>query len=54
MSTNVNVNMAFRNSNFEGNIVLMSNRRYPYFDVVVGLEWSHGPESYAGGSVNYW
>ena len=29
-------------------------RRYPYFDLVVGLEWSHGPESYAGGSVNYW
>ena len=29
-------------------------RRYPYFDVVVGLEWSHDPESYAGGSVNYW
>ena len=31
-----------------------SPRRYPYFDVVVGLEWSHDPESYAGGSVNYW
>jgi hypothetical protein len=29
-------------------------RRYPYFDVVVGLEWSQDPESYAGGSVNYW
>jgi hypothetical protein len=26
-------------------------RRYHYFDVVVGLEWSHDPESYAGGSV---
>jgi hypothetical protein len=26
-------------------------RRYPYFDVVVGLAWSHDPESYAGGSV---
>jgi hypothetical protein len=26
-------------------------RRYPYFDVVVGLEWSNEPESYAGGSV---
>ena len=25
--------------------------RYPYFDVVVGLEWSDDPESYAGGSV---
>jgi hypothetical protein len=28
--------------------------RYPYFDVVVGLVWSHDPESYAGGSVSYW
>jgi hypothetical protein len=26
-------------------------RRYPYFDVVVGLAWSYDPESYAGGSV---
>jgi hypothetical protein len=25
--------------------------RYPYFDVVVGLVWSHDPKSYAGGSV---
>jgi hypothetical protein len=29
-------------------------RRYPYFDIVVELEWSHDPESYAGGSVCYW
>jgi hypothetical protein len=29
-------------------------RRYPYFDVVVGLAWSHDPKSYAGGSVCYW
>jgi hypothetical protein len=29
-------------------------RRYPYFDVVVGLVWSHDPKSYAGGSVCYW
>jgi hypothetical protein len=29
-------------------------RRYPYFDVVVGLAWSHDPNSYAGGSVCYW
>jgi hypothetical protein len=29
-------------------------RRYPYFEVVVGLVWSHDPESYAGGSVCYW
>jgi hypothetical protein len=27
--------------------------RYPYFDVVVGLVWSHDPKSYAGGSVCY-
>jgi hypothetical protein len=26
-------------------------RRYPYFDVVVGLAWSHDPESSAGGRV---
>jgi hypothetical protein len=30
---------------------LYSHRRYPYFDVVVGLAWSYDPESYAGGSV---
>jgi hypothetical protein len=28
-------------------------RRSPYFDVVVGLVWSHDPESYDGGSVCY-
>ena len=26
-------------------------RKYPYFDVVVGLVWSNDPENYAGGSV---
>jgi hypothetical protein len=26
-------------------------RQYPYFDLVVGFEWSNDPESYAGGSV---
>jgi hypothetical protein len=26
-------------------------RRYPYFDVVVGLVWSNDPESHAGGSI---
>jgi hypothetical protein len=31
-----------------------SARRYPYFDVVVGLVWSRDPKSYAGGSVCYW
>jgi hypothetical protein len=30
---------------------LLSTRRYPYFDVVLGLAWSYDPESYAGGSV---
>jgi hypothetical protein len=29
-------------------------RRYPYFDVVVGLVWSHDPKGYAGASVCYW
>jgi hypothetical protein len=32
----------------------VSHRRYPYFDVVVGLVWSHDPKSYAGGGVCYW
>jgi hypothetical protein len=27
------------------------HRRYPCFDVVVGLAWSNDPGSYAGGSV---
>jgi hypothetical protein len=26
------------------------HQRYPYFDVVVGLAWSHDPQSYHGGS----
>jgi hypothetical protein len=26
-------------------------RKYPYFDVTVGLAWSKHPESYAGGSI---
>jgi hypothetical protein len=26
-------------------------RRYPYFDVVMGLAWSYDPESCAGGSL---
>jgi hypothetical protein len=29
----------------------VSPRWYPYFDIVVGLAWSHDPESCAGGSV---
>lgn len=29
----------------------MPHRRYPYFDIVVGLEWSNDPESYAGDIV---
>jgi hypothetical protein len=35
-------------------IYIKKPRRYPYFDVVVGLAWSHDPKSYAGGSVCYW
>jgi hypothetical protein len=31
-----------------------SPRKYSYFDVVVGLVWSHDPKSYAGGSLCYW
>jgi hypothetical protein len=31
--------------------ISMTPRRYPYFDVVVGLVWSYDPESYASGSV---
>jgi hypothetical protein len=27
------------------------HRRYPYFEVVVGLVWSNDPESYADGRV---
>ena len=33
------------------NITHPTLRWYPYCDVVVGLAWSNGPESYAGGSV---
>jgi hypothetical protein len=32
-------------------VLLKAPRRYPYFDVVVGLAWSYDTESYAGGSV---
>jgi hypothetical protein len=32
----------------------LTPRRYAYFDVVVGLVWSHDHKSYAGGSVCYW
>jgi hypothetical protein len=32
------------------NLQVEPPRRYPYFDVVVGLVWSHDPESYAGGA----
>jgi hypothetical protein len=31
--------------------VVDTARRNPYFDAVVGLVWSHDPESYAGCSV---
>jgi hypothetical protein len=29
-------------------------QRYPYFDIVVALVWSHDPKSYAGSSICYW
>jgi hypothetical protein len=32
-------------------INFQATRKYPYFDVVAGLEWSYDPESYASGSV---
>jgi hypothetical protein len=35
-------------------VVQNTPRRYPYFDVVVGLVWSHDLKSYAGGSECYW
>ena len=31
-------------------LTVAPHRRYPYFDVVVGLVWSNGPESCSGGS----
>jgi hypothetical protein len=40
--------------NFSESVINNAPRRYPYFDVVVGLVWSHDPKSYAGGSVWYW
>jgi hypothetical protein len=38
-------------STFMTTVVTRSPRRYPYFDVVVGLAWSNDLESYAGGCV---
>jgi hypothetical protein len=32
-------------------VVLYPRRKCPYFDVVVGLAWSEGPECYAGSTV---
>jgi hypothetical protein len=32
-------------------LMAVTPRRYPYFDIVVGLGWSYDPESYVGGSV---
>jgi hypothetical protein len=34
--------------------ISVTPRKYPYFDVVVGLVWSYDSKSYAGGSVCYW
>jgi hypothetical protein len=31
-----------------------SPQKYPYFDIVVGLVWSHDPKSYAGSNACYW
>jgi len=31
-------------------VTVAPHRRYPYFDVVVGLAWSNDPESYPGGN----
>jgi hypothetical protein len=47
----VKINVA---TNKRGQWFMFPPRRYPYFDVVVGLVWSHDPKSYAGGSVCYW
>ena len=33
------------------NLTSDTPRRYPYFDVVVGLAWSYDPKSYTSGSV---
>jgi hypothetical protein len=47
--------IAVSNHSGENNyIYICIPRRYPYFDVVVGLVWSHDPNSYAGGSLCYW
>jgi hypothetical protein len=35
-------------------VMLTPPRRYPYFDVVVGLVWSHDTKSYAGSSICFW
>ena len=34
-----------------GKVLVAPPKVYPYFDVVVGFEWSRDPEIYAGGSV---
>jgi hypothetical protein len=47
-------NKLFNRSNYHPIVKSQSPRRYPYFDVVVGLVWSYDPKSYAGGSVYYW
>jgi hypothetical protein len=32
-------------------LLMNPHQQYPYFDVVVGLAWSHDPESYAGSNI---
>jgi hypothetical protein len=46
-------NMVFNGAlkRFQVTSFKLSPRRYPYFDVVMGLVWSHNPKSYAGGGV---
>jgi hypothetical protein len=43
-----------RHKIFPTRTVRATPRRYPNFDVVVRLVWSHDPKSYAGGSVCHW
>jgi hypothetical protein len=45
-------NLAFKGLNDD--VLFEDPGRYPYFDVVVGLVWSHDPKSYSGGGVCYW
>jgi hypothetical protein len=52
--TDTKVERCLFSAKYELLVIYQSPRRYPYFDVVVGLVWSHDPKSYAGGSLCYW